>query len=67
MFADDLFVFCKATDAAAINLKHFLENFKQFSGLGVNWGKSAVYFANCSTQDQCIISDILNVQKGSSQ
>ena len=36
MFADDLFVFCKATDIAAMNLKHFLDNFESFSGLRVN-------------------------------
>ena len=65
MFADDLFVFCKATDVTAVNFKHFHDNFKIFSGLGVNWGKSVVFFSNCVTHDQVIILDILNVQKGS--
>ena len=49
MFVDDLFVFCKATDVTTVNLKHFLDNFKIFSGLGVNWGKSAVFFSNSAT------------------
>ena len=48
MFADDLFVFRKAIDVTAVNLKHFLDNFKIFSGLGVNWGKSAVFVSNCA-------------------
>lgn len=61
MFADDLIVFCKATDVAAVNLRFFLDQFKKFSDLGVNWGKSVVYFANCSIQVQNIISDILTV------
>ena len=37
MFADDLFVFYKATNVATVNFKFFLDNFKVFFGLGVNW------------------------------
>ncbi|MFX5245330.1 hypothetical protein ABTD35_21360, partial [Acinetobacter baumannii] len=46
MFADDLIVFSKASLLAAANLKHFLEQFKRFTGLGVNWSKSALFLAN---------------------
>ena len=66
MFADDLMVFCKATDVVAVNLRFFLEQFKQFSGLGVNWVKSAVYFANCPNQIQLSISVFLMFKKENS-
>ncbi|KAJ8622056.1 hypothetical protein MRB53_030585 [Persea americana] len=33
-----------ATDVAAVNLRHFLEQFKNFLGVGINRGKSAIYF-----------------------
>lgn len=61
MFADYLIVFSKASPSAAANLKHFLENFKIFTGLGVNWSKSALFFANCSQEEEMAISSILNI------
>lgn len=44
MFADDLIIFSKASHFKAANLKHFLDHFKNFTGLGVNWSKSALFF-----------------------
>ena len=46
MFADDLIVFSKANPIAADNLRSFLEHFRRFSGLAVNWSKSSIFFSN---------------------
>ncbi|XXG82786.1 hypothetical protein AAC387_Pa10g0677 [Persea americana] len=51
MFADDLVVFSKATMGAAATLKHFLQHFRDFTGLGVNWLKSVIFYANCHEED----------------
>ena len=61
MFADDLIVFCEVSPSAVENLKHFLENFKRFTGLGVNWSKSALFFSNCWPDEEVAISSILNM------
>lgn len=50
MFVDDLIVFSKASQLAVANPKHFLEQFKWFTGLGVNWSKSAIFFENCNQE-----------------
>ena len=63
MFADDLIVFSRANTFATANLKHFLDHFKMFTGLGVNWAKSAIFFANCHEEDQQAISGLLNIPK----
>lgn len=44
MFADDLIVFSKSTPLVAANLCAFLSQFSRFSGLGVNWAKSYIFF-----------------------
>ena len=64
MFADDLIVFSKATMGAAATLKHFLQHFRDFTGLGVNWLKSVIFYANCPEEAQTAISSILNIQRG---
>jgi len=64
MFANYLIVFSKATIGAAANLKHFLQHFRDFIGLGVNWLKSAIFYANCHEEDQTAISSILAIQRG---
>ena len=61
MFADDLIIFSKVSTVAAANLKHFLDHFKEFTRLGVNWTKSAIFFADCMTDEQMAISSLLNV------
>ena len=60
-FADDLIVFSKASTVAIANLKHFLDYFKEFTGLGINWTKSVIFFANCVDEEQIAISSLLNV------
>ncbi|XXG79972.1 hypothetical protein AAC387_Pa09g0934 [Persea americana] len=37
MFVNELIVFSKATTEATANLKHFLQHYRDFTGLGVNW------------------------------
>lgn len=61
MFADDLIVFSKGTPLAAANRHALLNHFSWFSGLGVNWAKSSVFFFNCPEEDKCAIFSILNV------
>lgn len=63
MFTDDLIVFSGASTYAATNLKHFLDHFRRFTALGVNWAKNSIFFANCHEDVQRAISYILNIPK----
>lgn len=65
MFDDDVVVFSKATPSAAYNLRNFLQQFKRFSGLGVNWMNSSMFFSNCLNEDMAIISCSVQIQVGS--
>lgn len=64
MFADDLIVFSKGTPLAAANLHALLNHFSWFSGLGVNWAKSFVFFSDYPEEDKCAIFSMLNVVEG---
>ncbi|XP_042488561.1 uncharacterized protein LOC122068744 [Macadamia integrifolia] len=63
-FVDDLFVFGKGDDVSAGQLDTLLSRFSAISGLAINKGKSAIYFANCSTALQNQLSQIIGILPG---
>lgn len=67
LFADDVLIFASdsATAEVAGNLKRFLHDFSIHSGLSTNWGKSSIFFSNCTTDSMAAISSILNIQQRS--
>lgn len=54
LFADDVLIFASdsATAEVAGNLKRFLHDFSIHSGLSTNWGKSSIFFSNCTTESR---------------
>lgn len=62
LFADDSFLFFRATNEEAKNVKKLLVNYEKLSGQSVNFQKSGVYFsANVKENKQREISQILEV------
>lgn len=47
LFADDLFIFSRATQSAGDHIRAILQAFKVNSGLMVNNAKSSVLLSNC--------------------
>ncbi|XP_043718138.1 uncharacterized protein LOC122666093 [Telopea speciosissima] len=64
-FADDLFVFGKASSQNDAALKVLLQDFSCLSGLNINHGKSSLFFANCSGGTQALFEDTLGIAAGS--
>jgi hypothetical protein len=56
LFADDSFLFCKATTTEIQSLKDILSHYEHASGQAINYGKSAIAFSANTPQD--IISAI---------
>lgn len=62
LFADDSFLFFKATSSEAASIKHILNTYENFSGQAVNYQKSAIFFSsNVRTDKQLEIKQILGV------
>jgi len=51
LFADDSFLFCKATISEAQNLKEILSHYELASGQAINYSKSAIAFSTNTTSD----------------
>lgn len=64
LFADDLLVFCRASDISAQGIK-VLEDFKMCTGLGFNAEKSKVIFSGgCSDDRKAQILNVLDMPEG---
>ncbi|XP_043694348.1 uncharacterized protein LOC122645066 [Telopea speciosissima] len=63
-FADDLFIFGKATTSNAITLKKLLDEFSGLFGLSINHGKSSLFFANCDAGIKGWFECTLNMSEG---
>lgn len=64
LFADDSFMFFKATIEEAKHVKKNLVKYEEVSGQSVNFQKSGVMFSsNVKMDKQKVISDILDVHK----
>ena len=64
MFADDMFLFCRAKIHEVETLKKCLAIYEKWSGQKVNLGKSGVLFSkNCSADSQAAILASLNMTK----
>lgn len=62
LFADDSFLFFKATSAESRSIKEILNSYEVFSGQAVNYQKSAVFFsANVHRDKQREIKQLLGV------
>lgn len=59
MFADDCFIFAKASKGSARNTLNVLNNFALTSGLKINFNKSSLYFSENTTNH--IRNDIANI------
>ncbi|XP_060968346.1 uncharacterized protein LOC133035920 [Cannabis sativa] len=46
LFADDSFLYCKATEREVANIQHMLDVFAKASGQQVNFAKSSVFFSS---------------------
>ncbi|XP_060969475.1 uncharacterized protein LOC115713156 [Cannabis sativa] len=46
LFADDSYIYCKATEEEAYNVKEFLHTYEVASGQKINFSKSSVFFNN---------------------
>lgn len=65
LFADDSFLFFRATTEEARNIKNLLVSYEKYSGQSVNFQKSGVYFsANVAQNKQNEISQIVEVHNG---
>lgn len=45
MYADDLVIYCKATEEEVREVHHCLQTYCQWTGQAINWGKSLVHFS----------------------
>lgn len=62
LFADDNFIFCRATLSEVQHLKGILSNYEQASGQAINYRKSAIAFStNTKPEDIVSIKNILGV------
>lgn len=65
LFADDLFIFAKATDQNLLNLFTILNEYLSWSGQGINRNKSSMFFSrNTSNQLRKHFCSLLNLKKG---
>lgn len=65
LFADDLFIFTKPDIPSLVTLRKVIDDFAKVSGLHINSGKSAIYFAGVPVNDEACILDAIGVPKGS--
>lgn len=64
MNANDLIIYCRATEEEAKGIKYCLDNFCKSSGQDINFEKSAIHFsANVGRNMQQKIMDILQVNE----
>ncbi|XP_060964627.1 uncharacterized protein LOC133033648 [Cannabis sativa] len=64
LFADDSFLYCKATEREVSNVQRMLEVFANASGQRVNFEKSSVFFStNTTTQMRQIICNRLSIRE----
>ncbi|GAU20068.1 hypothetical protein TSUD_381600 [Trifolium subterraneum] len=62
LFADDSFLFCKASVSEVTNLKHVLDTYEAASGQAINYQKSAIaYSRNTEANCRSFINNILGV------
>ncbi|XP_019172068.1 PREDICTED: uncharacterized protein LOC109167502 [Ipomoea nil] len=64
-FADDCYIFCKATPSEAAALKNILETFTSASGQSVNYTKSTLSFSrNTCTNSKTAFCNIMGIREG---
>jgi hypothetical protein len=62
LFADDSFIFCKASVSEVNNLKHVLDTYEMASGQAINYQKSAIaYSRNTDPLCRAHINNLLGV------
>ncbi|WJX95209.1 hypothetical protein P8452_76553 [Trifolium repens] len=62
LFADDNFLFCKASVSEVTNLKHVLDIYEAASGQAINYQKSAIaYSRNTEANCRSLINNLLGV------
>lgn len=68
LFADDSFIFCKATIEEVGEIKRILQNYELQSGQAINFQKSGVYFSsNVRTDKQTEMRNLLEVHNDLSE
>ncbi|CAL1352559.1 unnamed protein product [Linum trigynum] len=61
-FADDTYLFLRATSSECHNLLHLLHQYEEFSGQRINLQKSSVCFSsNTSEQDSVALAELLGI------
>uniref|UniRef100_A0A803NLX6 Reverse transcriptase domain-containing protein n=1 Tax=Cannabis sativa TaxID=3483 RepID=A0A803NLX6_CANSA len=64
LFADDSYIYCKATEEEAYNIKELLHTFELASGQKINFLKSSVFYScNTAVRFRDTICDLLGIFK----
>uniref|UniRef100_A0A803P2Y2 Reverse transcriptase domain-containing protein n=1 Tax=Cannabis sativa TaxID=3483 RepID=A0A803P2Y2_CANSA len=64
LFADDCFLYCKATEREVTNVQQMLQIFANASGQRVNFGKSSAFFSsNTTSHMKATICDRLGIRE----
>ncbi|KAL9665021.1 hypothetical protein QQ045_020430 [Rhodiola kirilowii] len=64
MFADELIIFSKASQASLEKIKEALQSFYDCSGLKVNLDKSEIFFGGCSEAEKIALSSSIRLRAG---
>lgn len=52
-FADDSYIYCKATNEMAVQISHILNVYERASGQKINNAKSSIFFSCNTAQEEC--------------
>ncbi|XP_043697320.1 uncharacterized protein LOC122648135 [Telopea speciosissima] len=64
LFADDIFIFCKATSEDLLTIKAILDLFSDLSGQDINFFKSGIHFSrNVSSLDKANLCSVLGIKE----
>ena len=65
MFADDLLIFCRASQQSMEGVRDVLKDFKRVTGLQINERKSEIFFSKMNEVEADMLASTLNVVQGS--